>query len=452
MTSNSSSRLETLCRSDSLGDLASIENRAQGRTTGTRHDMSHWRRNGGISSLIFGLFVTAGVYKATPFFERLPDLTVVFGALTMVACIYALPGRGSTLRFASFAPLCLFFGVMLSGIPLSDTNNGTKLWTQFFTLNLLAAAAPLFLIRLNDQWVNYLFWFVTVLGLYFSLLVLSNPSSVSVTGRYVVLSTNTIQTGRVIGAGLIWLFILTFRRRVPILVALTFGAPMIYAAVGAGSRGPLLATIISITLALQVGRRGSPARRARLPKGIGLFLGLIAMFYLGYMNAPISSRDRIFQIGDSGGIRLVAWQVSVDGIIHHPLGVGWGNWQQFADKVAPGELIRLDHPHNFVLLALIEGGWLAGAGMIWFLARCLRSAARHAATATGQSVFAIFCYFLLNSLLSDNLNDARITLTMCGIVLAREALGRESPAYGNEISTAPKPTEPLSNHSHLEPT
>jgi O-antigen ligase len=426
--------------------------------------MSQWQRNGGISSLVFGLFVTAGVYKATPVFERLPDLTVVFAALTLVACIHAAPGHGSRLRFASFAPLCIFFGLMLLGIPLSDPSDGTHQWTQFFTLTLLAAAAPFFLIRRNDLWINYLFWFVTVLGLYFSLLVLGDPSSVSVTGRYVVLSTNTIETGRVIGAGLIWLFVLTFRRRVPLLVALAFGAPMTYAAVGAGSRGPLLATVISVILALQFGRRGSlaardslarrerPAIRASLAKGMGLFLGLAVLLYFGFMNAPVSSRDRLFEVGGSGGARLLAWSVSLNGIFSHPLGVGWGNWQKFADKAAPGQLIGLDHPHNLVLLALIEGGWLAGAGMVWFLARCLRSALRNAATATGQSVFALFIYFLLNSLLSDNLNDARITLAMCGTILAREALGHENPAYGNEISTAPRSTKPLPYGPHFEPT
>jgi hypothetical protein len=401
-------------------------------TASARHDMSRWSRNGGVSSLFFGLFVTAGAYKATPFFQHLPDLTVIFGAFTLVACIHAVPGHGSRLRFASFAPLCIFFGLMFTGVPLSDTTNGTQDWTQFFTLTLLATAAPLFLIRLNDHWVDYLFWYVTALGVYFSLLVLSDPNSVSVTGRYVVLSTNTIVTGRLIGAGMIWLLILTFRRRVPLLVSIALGAPMAYAVVGAGSRGPLLAMMISVTVALQAGRRGTSARGGLL-KRLGLLLGLAALLYLGYMSAPMSAQGRIFEVGDSGGARLLAWQVTMTGILNHPVGVGWGNWQQFADHAAPGQLVGIGHPHNLVLLVFIEGGWLAGAGILWFLAKCYTSALRNATTPTGQGVFAFFLYYLINSLVSDNLNDSRITFSICGIILAREAL------TGSRLRLRPRP-------------
>ena len=423
----------------SAGNYRSVESSAPTCTARPQSGMSRWWRNGGVSSLCVGLFVTAGVYKATPVLQDLPDLTIIFGALTLIACLHSFPRHGSNLRFASFGPICVLFGLMFPTVPLADTSRGMEQWSQFFTLTLLATAAPLFLIRLNDRWVEYLFWYLTVLGSYFSLLVLTNPDSVSITGRYVVLSTNTIQTGRVIGAGIIWLFILTFRRRVPLLVVLAFGAPMTYALVGAGSRGPLLATVISITFALQLGMRRSRTARKGLAKRLGLFLGLVLLLYLGYISAPSSSRDRIFEVGDSGGDRLIAWRVTLDGIINHPLGVGWGNWQQFADKAAPGELTGLDHPHNVVLLVLIEGGWLAGAGLIWFLAHCFRSALRNAATPTGQSVFAIFIYFLINSLVSDNLNDARLTLTMCGIVLAREALKEANPTYGREIANSRDP-------------
>lgn len=404
--------------------------------------ISRWRREGGVSSLFLGLFVTAGLYKTTAAFQGLPDLTVAFAALTLLACVHAFHGNASTFRFVSFVPLFIFFGLMLSGVPISASNDGFNQWFQFFTLTLLATVAPLFLIHRSDQWVRYLLWFMSALGLYFAVLVLSNPGSASLTGRYVALTTNTIQTSRLIGLALIWLFILTLRRRVHLLVALAFGAPMTYALVGTGSRGPLLAALISVTVALQIGRRSSPATRRSLAKRVGLLLGLVLLLYLGYLNAPLTSQDRIFDIGESGNTRLVAWRVTLEGIISHPLGVGSGNWQHFANSVAPGDLQGVGHPHNIVLLTFIEWGWLAGAGLVWFLGRCYRSARRGADTTTGQAVLAVYIYFLLNSLVSGTLNDSRITLTLCGVVLAREALRKAPiPLTGNSGDTGDKPSE-----------
>lgn len=411
------------------------------RPTGASRRSSRptWAASGGVACLILALFVTAGQYKASPLISRLPDLTVVFGGLTALACCARLRrDRGRIPRSAG--AVALLFFLMVPGVALLHTSFGLQQTSQFFTLTFLATLAPIILLR-SDRAVTYLIGPIALLGGYFAVLALTGKAASSL-GRYSALSTNTIQTGRLIGVALIWIVVLTLGRRIRPLVGLLVSVGLIIALVGTGSRGPLLTSVLALLLALLLAPRAT-ARRGG--SGYRLLIALIISLalYVGYAYAPIYSRQRIFSVGNSGSDRLEMWRSTLAGMPIHPFGVGYGNWFDWLQSVRPSlayQLPGVTHPHDLVLLVFIEGGWIPGAALIWFLARAVRAALRSATNEVGIAVLALLIAYISNSLVSDSLNDARTMFLLCGVALARAGWG--SVRTSREPSRKPAPAAP----------
>lgn len=123
--------------------------------------------------------------------------------------------------------------------------------------------------------------------------------------------------------------------------------------------------------------------------GVGLLLMILALVYVipqtgmqnkiqmtveniqAYTHSEVSDTRRATSIGS----RFEMWQASWQIFQEHPfLGVGWGNYQQYAQAlVAQG--VRnpaagdWEHPHNQFLSALVGGGILAGIAiaLLFFL-------------------------------------------------------------------------------------
>lgn len=375
-------------------------------------------RVGLLGALFLALFVTAGNYKATPILSGLPDLTVAFAILTILACIQAaLRARG---RLSSaFHVAVIFYFLMCVGLLGIGSPASIKMSSQFFTLTLLATIAPLILMRADGLLASRVLWGLALLGCYFTFLALTGQNQAIDYGRFAVLSTNTIQTGRLTATALIWFGILTFGRRIRVIIGLPVAILASVATVGTGSRGPLLFAVVVIVGVLMISG-GDPQRPAgRGFRRVFVLTAVMIAIYAGYSHAPEYARSRLLVSGDSGAVRILIWKDSLGQIWRHPIGVGYGNWRNgISEYVRERTSPLIDQPHNLILEVFIEGGWIAGAVLLWFLYRSIRAGWAGRGTVTGQGLFAMFLFYLGNSMVSDNLNDARMTFMLAGLCLA----------------------------------
>jgi len=255
--------------------------------------------------------VTAGQYKGSPVLSRLPDLTVVFGALAILACFVRTGAEHGRIPKA-FGSVALVYFLLTPGLAFVRPSFGIQQASQFSTLTLLATAALVLLLR-SDRTVRYLIGPIALLGGYFAVLALTGKAASS-PGRYSALSTNPIQTGRLIGVALIWVVVVTLGRRIPRLLRLLVSVGLIVALVGTSSRGPLFTVVLAILLALLVAPRAD--RRRAVSTGYRALVALIIVvaLYAGYAYAPVYSRYRIFSVGSSGNDRLEMWRATIAAI------------------------------------------------------------------------------------------------------------------------------------------
>ena len=312
--------------------------------------------------------------------------------------------------------MLVFYACLLPGIAAANSSYSSDKIGTAFTFGLLASVAPLFLLR-REAHIGLLYWITSAIGALAAVLALTGNISVDY-GRYAVLNTNTTGTGEIIGLALIWVVVLVVARRIHIVIALAVAAGLGIAMVGTGARGPLLSAIAAIVVATAFGSgaRKRPGRR------LFVLASVIAILVVGYQSAPHYSQTRLLTVGDvSGQYRLGAYSASWQAIPTHPLGVGWGNW---ADFVGPDVAQDQLYPHDLILEVFLEGGWIAGIGLLWFLFRVGRSAFRRSDGPIGRATLALFLFYLIENLLSGDLVDARVLFAICSVVLVREAIAR----------------------------
>jgi hypothetical protein len=367
---------------------------------------------------LFGAFLTAGLYKATPAFAVLNvDLTLFLAVLTLLACGWALVQRRMRVPRA-LGWVLLLYGCLVPGVAAATSSYSMQKVLTVFTLGLLASLAPLFLVR-SDRHVGQLYWFISAVGIVMAGLALTGHINNAQLGRYTVLDANTTQTGEVIGVALIWILVLVTARRARVVLGLGVAAGLGIAMVGTGARGPLVSAIAAIVVALAFGSGGGRRRSRRLL----ILAAVIVTLLVGYRSAPYYSQTRLLTVGTSGEQRIAAYSASLDAIPSHPLGIGWGNW---ADFVGPDVAQGNSYPHDLVLEVFLEGGWIAGIGLLWFLFRVGRSAFRWSAGPIGQATLALFLFYLIETLLSGDLVDARVFLAICSLILVREVVARRA--------------------------
>lgn len=325
------------------------------------------------------------------------------------------------------------FLTFLPAVAMTTTDYGFKKITQTLTLGLLAFVAPLFLLSTRRD-VNRFLWTVAILGTLIASLAILGVATSTDFGRYQALNANTITTGRLIGAALIVLIVFVATRTIPVAVGLPPMVLLALALVGTGSRGPLLGLAIALVLVQLTQRERSNPRRYR-----GIVISGLAtlLLFVAYQAAPISAQSRLFTSGISGAIRLEAWRATLAAVPFHPLGIGWGNWQAFVgDVVSQGG--QIFYPHNLIMEVFLEGGWVAGLGLIFALIYVGRTAFRLATDGPGKAILALYIFFVINALVSDDLINARVLLVVCGLILAYRNATSNSPSRSSRSEVPQK--------------
>lgn len=354
---------------------------------------------------VFAGFLSAGYFKGDPRFAWLPiDLTVLFASLTIVCMFGAFFKQGRTVHKNLIWLLWLF---ALFAVPIFWTQwnaYATEKVQRFYTLTMLAALAPFFLIRTKEDLRRFLSA-LTLLGVILS----SNAAVELVTSggsidRLTSFGSNTIALGRGAGMAFVWIAVLALDRRIGALIGIGALGFLGVVMLASGSRGPLLAAMIGLLLLclFYYWRNRKTAMRFLV-----VLLFVSTVFGYGMTLAPPQSIDRItsaFQgkVDTSAQDRIDAYNLSWDHIQDSPQGLGWGG---FASKIDFWNGESRQYPHNILLEVFLEEGWLAGLFFLGMLVKVVVHALFRASSPETRALFAMLLFFVINALVSGDLND-----------------------------------------------
>ena len=368
-------------------------------------------------------FLCAGTVKGG--LEHAPiDMTLVMAALLAFATLLSWLRQDMRVPHGAVAVALLFVSFVPAITEMSGNPYGETKILHLFTLTLLAACAPLVLVRSAAR-VRWFAGWLLVAGLLVGLLSVmqSTPDA-----RLSLPGSNTISTARVAATGATVLGVWAFscirhasgsRRLLAWIGAAAAGAVLVGTAVATGSRGPLLAMISSLVITV-VFTPGTPLRRA--VRVTVMAAALVGFGAWAMTNAPEASSERLLlgvtETGLEDNTRVNLGTETLQIIKFSPFGIGWGD---LAERIPPSVMLdsgwRL-YSHNVILETFVEAGWIAGGALVVVLMIALRRAARRLSGDTGKTVFALLVFSLLNALVSGDLNDNRQLFVVAAIAVS----------------------------------
>lgn len=378
-------------------------------------------------------FLFVGVFKGLPVFQAVPvDMTLALGGL--LACVIAwrlITAQGRTLPFPLIGTM-VAIGVMMT-ISLTYTpifSYGSEKVFKFWTLTMVAALAPFFIIRTRGD-LRMLMWAIGVMGIVGAFATVafgttpSADTSSDANGGRLILGTvsETIFLSRLLCSGAI-VFLLT-----PLVgmggrwryVLAGVGAMLAGVALLIGSRGPIIGFVFGLVItALALGLR----RPATLAPIAGLLVVGIMIF--PFISLPETSKARLTGVASNPVSTLqsdgrdVIYKQAVDIIKQHPVrGIGSGGFFLYSPI-----LERKDerYPHNIFLELASELG--IGAALIMvalvlatFLGVYRRAWLEDADPGKGLVYIAgaLFVFNLLAVQFSGDINDNRTFWSAIGV-------------------------------------
>ncbi len=364
-----------------------------------------------------GLFLLAGAFKARPGETNTSavDLTLLAAAVTAVSCIWTSVRNGVSRQVL---PVLIFFAVMSISLLYADpTGWGPEKAMRFFSLTLLAAIAPCFLVRtLRD--VNLLLFLIVVMGIGVSVIAVAQLGLDPKGARLATHEDNTLGIGIYCGIGLLWFYVVSLQRKIGWqLVFWVICICLLAAVVASGSRAPLaFAIMVLIAVTLSFGRNNP--RRLWLPM-VGL--AIIAVSVVALLPfLPSSSLQRIAKFSQSGADRSTQehssrWHAAFEETQQNPLGLGFGGFAKVYQ--GPPDDVRT-YPHNIVLEIAAEEGWLAMGAFVALLVLSIWRSYKSARSLPELiGFFASFVFVALTTMVSGDVNDDRLLFCMMTIGL-----------------------------------
>lgn len=389
-----------------------------------------------LESLAFAGFLCAGNLKADPRISWLPfDLTFVFACFSMILGANRFLRNGLRIPRAVFLMVGLFFFFGYAVFWTKWSPYATEKTIRLFTLTLLAGTLPLFLFD-TIEGVSKLFNAVVLIAAV--MLVdagssfLSNPEFKRLTAT----GADPIGLGRMTGIAVLWLFMGGYQSTWPRFLAASIAlVPFTLVLIASGSRGPLIGLVLSIVVVLLFFDLGRTMQAGRL-----LMIAAIAFlsFFVGLQFGPGESVQRIEDLTGGGSAvsseaRMILFSTSIEGIARSPLGHGWGGFERTAVHIPYTTNNVYRYPHNFILEALFEGGWLVGVILTFVVCWAnIHSAklALHCRCIETKGLFAMLFYCTINALVSGDLNDNRFMFALTALSLG---LSVRSPLSTNRM-------------------
>lgn len=354
------------------------------------------------------LLLFAGSFKGNPLLAWLPaDLTLVAAAGTALGIGFAFVARGGWFPRQAL-PVALLWACFMGGLFLASSNPyASEKGLRLFTLTLIAAIAPSYLVRSRIRQQSWV-WLHGVVGVAVVLLSYLSPAQASLE-RFALEGSTTIAAGRATGAALVVAMLLIVTRAAPLALTLPLSLVMAGPLVASGSRGPVLAAVVAVFTVVAVSPTKGRTRLSRTLLTAGAFAAGSALLFQG--GAGSARLESVFVedplAGDSFAARLALWRESLSASVRWPEGVGWGDLVDVLETSALGASGSTQYAHNVVLETLVEGGWLAAGATIVFIVAGLRRLRLTADDGFGAALFGLAVFFVVNAMVSGDINDNR---------------------------------------------
>jgi hypothetical protein len=359
------------------------------------------------------LLAYAGYFKASPLLSWTPvDLTFLGGALVLAG---VLAGAGKSTIPRGMVPILALWALFVPAAILHAPGAyADQKVTYLFTLTLLSALGPLFLVRTaarQELWVIMQLVLAAVLAA--GALISSHPVQPAEGPSRVYLSgSNTIASGELAGLVVLacFIFALTRRRRRGLMLAL--GGAGTVAMFQTGSRGPVLAVAVALAVVAVFAPASGAYRTVRVAV-IGVVFFLSWYFVRGDTAGGAGRIASTLLAGSDGDtsslVRLSLWREAWDVIPAHFWGIGWGGLNDLGPLSGGGLLGQpgLEWPHDIWLEVTAEAGWIAGAALIVFMWCALRRLRRLAASPYPAVLFGMAVFWLVQASVSGDVNSWR---------------------------------------------
>ncbi|WP_166649350.1 O-antigen ligase family protein [Brachybacterium sp. AG952] len=375
---------------------------------------------------MIGLLVLAyiGYIKGAPLLSRSPvDLTFVGAGVVAVVLassahrLHTLPGLMPLIAMY----VALVAGAVPSGVSTTYSSGKTLQILLLVPLCMLGGRIILSTEEGRQAWLRG----VVILGLIVAVFALLFPDdTAAVSGRLSIEGGNTIGAGRGVGAAVTVLAVWGLWGRKRRAVAICVAASLVAVLLLIGSRGPILAAVVAIGVAVLVSRQqGKPIR---------LFIALVGFGVAAWVMTRESDvlSARLFTLEDrSSEARRVIWAESLRVAGDNPLGVGWGQLFAF---MRPGRMLDsgvAQYPHNLILEVTVEAGWIPAIVLVVVIGYALFRQQQATVGTTETAMLALLVFALVTVMVSGDVPSNRGLWVALGAAMASPALIRERQAH-----------------------
>ena len=372
--------------------------------------------------LFFAGFLYSGYFKESVYFRATTiDLTVLFGVLTVLTIIYTLVIRPFRIPSSIYWVLALH---VLCAIPVFWTvwsGYAEQKILRMFTITLLAAIAPPIIFR-RDKDISAFFKCVVFCAALIAVDTIVNWRAGVLKDDRLISFIREIALGRIMAVASLWfLFHAITQNNLVKVIYFLISAVFLILMIGAGARGPVLAFVIALLLIswIIIGH----GRKAVLLSVLLILTVVVGSYALRI--APRASHERLIEFL-TGTTDLRATQrplyfgLALDNIIKNPAGIGWGGFEELSTGGFSKNINRV-YPHNLILEAFLEGGWVVGSFLCLFIGTAIyRSLKKARECFSSNQIFGLaFLVFLLVSVsFSNDWNDSRDFFALLSLAMA----------------------------------
>lgn len=389
---------------------------------------------GSLGEWFFALFLFAGNYKNDPrfaFIQAHIDITLLFLILSFFMFLYNMLRNALTkkisLSFTKAATLFLLLTVsLIVGLLYTQSREyGFDKVLRFIFLTGWSFFGASLLI--SDFFSLRRFsWAIVIISMIMAIDASLSYPGVGQINFVTAFGSNYIALARTTGLGFLTTvgFLLPTERRLLMRVFLwVIGTLQLWAALIAGTRGPVLALILSIFLFFAFSVQNFKIDRFALRlSSIGLPIIVVLTVMARKFFATLVYRLEILitEVGPSGLTRLSLYQAALDLWAKSPI---WGNGTgQFGIAVL-GQDVR-NYPHNIILELGAENGLIGVLIFVLLIVVAFSKGfislynGRGIAKTVARYLIVACCFTLFNAMVSGDINDNRMLFSWLALMAA----------------------------------
>jgi hypothetical protein len=348
-----------------------------------------------------------------------PVEPVWIGTAAVALCVVHRLGQPLRLDTAVTGPLLLLVVGFLPGAVLSSGEGygPAKVATMVFVLLPVLCAATVLLDSSEARWRWA--WAQGLVGgaVAVAALEFNDPARILQPGRFTLATVDTISSSRLVGAAVVVLLVLGLGSRRHGWWALPLAAGSGMVLVHIGSRGPLVAVILTLAIVVLTGRCFAGRRVLFVILGTGVTAAAYAYARLaGGTGGERIAKSLQDGLADDVRARLFSDAIHLGATSFG--GVGWGEFAQHSDigrQIANAE--GVSYAHNVFAETFAEGGVLALLAFALVTAIALLRLRRLSQNLREAVVFATVVYWLLNAQVSSDIVGNRFmwVALACGV-------------------------------------